>query len=492
MPQSVLEQLSIGQDSVLYATRELFDAEAGYEHSDVRLALSPIPVSAWKSAYKVIAHTRGGAGAVHRVTEAFGAMSLNILSMWVAAFTPDGQVTITAIVEGAIDEGALKKDLKGDLSGSLLHDSDDALTVSRMNMLSRIAGLASAHGECQLKLESWFLDLRGMGISGHFAYDDVALVNVVPEEVCMRIAVLPRNRMYREVVFGAKISLPSPDFSGHMAAAASELAKGVNILSARSIVTSKETDEAGNASERATISFSGDFDGYVRSHGGDLRDLRGAMLARLSEHANRFEGVVEDEFFSIASVGSVPRAFIATNAKPGMDGRYGDAVSSVIYVLKALESRGLNTMTLINRPQTWINKEIKELIDRCPIFISIYIPEPGNEMSAPQGDFNCFASDWVVFEEAYASNTKEPPLVYQLRHHAVRAPRFSSNPFTFGNCDDRAAFEPFLATLAAAMSESEYEEARAKCAVDMTRDGEGRLQDTLGWLMGGSGRRRPR
>lgn len=175
--------------------------------------------------------------------------------------------------------------------------------------------------------------------------------------------------------------------------------------------------------------------------------------------------------------------FVATNAKRQLEVKYLKMTLSLVQQLKARRLYPVN-VEISNEPN--LRREILRVLDACPMFISLHLPDEQNRFAKARPEGHQYAaSSWVQFEEAIATATEERRS-FRLRHNLVAAPLFDYMQKTEDVFDDDSfalKLNELLARVDAVIKGSDWRKTSERMAKSVNMDSLGlHNRDLDAWL----------
>lgn len=456
---------------------------------DPFLVVSPIPTEHWDNCFRISVNTDHHPGSVHAVLLSLEQCELNILHMIASATSSSGEMAVTAIVTPGDSRHDLPEETARRLSEKLC--SSPALN----GVLSRSALFAPANKEFairpirveplvvlrSLKLVQPRTDGLGRLLRGkyspEFVYDlknsrinlaehliaanpvnsgealapfycmernpmkpsITALLTSDVNECHIRLCLLPEAN-FVAVTVPVQVSVSDPNqFRGltrHIVGAFAAAPTQANIYHVSNFTASNPLRGSdGSLTEVADIKIVADARWvYTTPHKSIRRQVIAAIDRSLQSAQTEDRKVALRKPISVRPL-LAPLVFTATNVKRTMDAEYKRMAIELFAELKDLHLRPVFLDTLGGRSSA--REQMARLLDACPLLVSLYLPEPGNELKTPNPQspsITCAASVWTAFEEAYMSAKRDRP-IYRLIHRNVFPPPFVDRAleYTFSN-----------------------------------------------------------
>lgn len=218
-------------------------------------------------------------------------------------------------------------------------------------------------------------------------------------------------------------------------------------------------------------------------------DERTCELVKISQRPGE-----RPERLTIGAIEDIrPLIFIASNVKPSMmvtrAGRRH--VDLVLRIIHALKHRGLHPVNveIANQGRSGLRSQIENLIELCPLMISINLPEAGNELKRRTSAGSYAPSDYTLYEEA-TMLARPTGSVIRLRHRAVFGGRFLGDTpeVVFDDSDLRGAaldrlLRNFANRLRRHLTSVDFKNERKRCGeLQSLRPAEWDERDIEGWL----------
>ncbi|MEL7059526.1 MAG: hypothetical protein AAGN46_05820 [Acidobacteriota bacterium] len=457
LSHSIAEQMNIEENSVLYAQT------LPREHSCV---VSPVPIDRWPYAHRLVVYTSGGSGRLAAVTRMLSMLGINVLTASAAAISTDAQLCVTAIVE---IRDANCDDLVADLQQMLSEVSIDNTPVLLQSGLFSQGGispvelkpLAVLHSIFQkfgnrpryeLHLDNWTIDLRVSSIAGDGGSllrgleppgsrvpTKYALITPDTEDKYFRLSLVDPHAILRRISFPIKIESPERCFAGYFQAAIETLAaQKFNLFDARDLLVRKTLDQDSVPSEQKNFVFLADVSESPLAGASNPRPeiLRHNLVGPFRDtieghrlHTDEEARVIID-WSNDLEVGTMrellPLCFLATNASE-QDPVHVRWARRVFATLLHLGFRPVQVDIALSES---ILSEARDLIDICPILVSLHVPSEKNRLA----DGTYAPSDWVLFEESCMLEQRRK--IFPFRQASVRQPNFRRQIYEFPFEDD--------------------------------------------------------